>query len=350
MKAARWHDRLDVRVEDVPTPEPAADEVLIRVEWCGICGTDLEEYRSGPIIIPVDSPHPTRGTRAPIILGHEVVGRVVRAASDGTGPAVGALVVPDVVIGCGDCPWCARHEEGLCPRLSVRGQTEAGGLAEYMLARASTCLVVPDSVPADQATLVEPTSVAVRAMRKLGVTVGTRMAVVGAGTVGQLVARVASASGAIVELVVDPSEARRERAVRHGALGAVAPEGARDHATAATQGGYDVVVECSGAHGTLTLATAMARRGGTVLALGIHPTLESLDSADLVLAEKRLIGSAAHLWDEDSGVALELIASGRVEVADLISHRVPLAETVTSALELLGSGDPEVMKVLVSCA
>ena len=220
--AARWHARGDVRIEDVPRPVPAPDEALVQVLWCGICGTDLEEYREGPIAIPV-VPHPRRGSVAPIVLGHEIVGVVHTAAADGSGPPAGTLVIPDVVIGCGTCSWCLRHEEGLCPSLAVRGQTEDGGLAEYMVARASTCLQVPDGVPAEHAALTEPTAVAVRALRKLDRLVGARITVVGAGAVGQLVARVAAASGARVELVVDTRPARRERAQRGGATETLDP-------------------------------------------------------------------------------------------------------------------------------
>jgi (R,R)-butanediol dehydrogenase / meso-butanediol dehydrogenase / diacetyl reductase len=350
VKAVRWHGRGDLRVDEIEMPLPADDEVLIRVEWCGICGTDLEEYRSGPLMIPVDAPHPLRGGRAPLTMGHEMVGWVVQAAADGSGPGAGTVVIPDVVVGCGACWWCLRHEEGLCPQLSVRGQTEDGGLAQFMVARAATCLVVPDSVPADHAALVEPASVAVRALRKLGTVIGARVAVIGAGTVGQLVARVASAFGATVELVVDPSEVRRDRALQHGAARAAHPSDALTVAAASDRGGYDVAIECSGARGTLQLAVDLVRRGGTVVALGIRPSAEPLDSTALVLAEKRIIGSAAHLWDDDSSVALDLIASGALQVGDLISHRVTLDETATSGFSALASGDPHALKVLVDCA
>lgn len=330
-------------------PETADDELLVRVEWCGICGTDLEEYRDGPITIPVGEPHPVRGSLAPIVIGHEVVGRVHRAAADGSGPPVGTRVVPDVVIGCGLCWWCVRHEEGLCPRLSVRGQTEDGGLAQFMVARATTCLVVPATVGAERAALVEPASVAVRALRKAGSVAGSQVAVVGAGTVGHLVARVAQALGATVALVVDPVERRHERAVAFGARAGAHPDNARQKAQATARGGYDLVVECSGARGALPLAVSLVRRGGTVIALGIRSEPDQLDSVDVVLSEKRLIGSAAHLWDDDSAVALDLLSTGRLQVDDLISHRIPL-EDVTAGFEALGSGDAGTLKVLVDCA
>ncbi|WP_162458219.1 alcohol dehydrogenase catalytic domain-containing protein [Pseudactinotalea terrae] len=343
MRAARWHGRQDVRVEEVPDPEPARDELILDVLWCGICGTDLEEYREGPITIPID-PHPLRGTRAPIVLGHEIVGTVRQAAADGSGPAVGTLVVPDVVIGCGDCWWCLRHEEGLCPNLAVRGQTQDGGLAQRMVARASTCLTVPEGTPAADAALVEPASVAVRALRKVPDLIGARIGVVGGGTVGQLVARTALALGAQVTVVVDPRQSRRDRALAHGAATAVPP------AEAAGLGAVcDAVIECSGAGGALTQALALTRPGGTVVALGIKSEADTIGTTALVLSEKHLVGSAAHLWDVDSRPALALIASGAVPVEDLVTHRVPLADVVTAGFGALADPSDDVLKVLVDC-
>lgn len=346
MKAARWHGVGDVRIEDVDVPVSEAQEALLEVLWCGICGTDLEEYRDGPITIPT-TPHPTRGSSAPITLGHEVVGRVVIAAADGSGPGAGAVVVPDVVLGCGKCRWCLRHEEGLCPYLAVRGQTEDGGLAQFMVANASSLLVVPDGVEPEHAALTEPASVAVRAVHKLGVTLGKRIAVIGVGTVGQLVARVAEASGAVVELAVDTRVSRRERAVAEGARAASDPVRASELVDAAA--GFDAVFECSGADGALALALALTRRGGTVIDLGIRSHPELFDATALVLSEKRLIGSAAHLWDEDAAPALDLIASGRIRVDDLISRRIPLVDVVTGGFDVLADPTSDVLKVLVDC-
>ncbi|WP_285115478.1 alcohol dehydrogenase catalytic domain-containing protein [Leifsonia sp. fls2-241-R2A-40a] len=343
MKAARWHARGDVRVEEVPEPTPAPDELIVRVEWCGICGTDLEEYREGPITIPVARPHPRRNTLAPIALGHEVVGRVAVAAEDGSGPPVGTRVVPDVVIGCGECRWCLRHQEGLCPELAVRGQTEDGGLATFMAARARTCLVVPDGVSAEEAALVEPASVAVRALAKAGSVAGASVAVVGGGTIGQLVARVATALGAARVTVIDPVADRLDLARRHGAIGLTPAE------AESSQDEADVAVEASGSPTALPLAVRLTRRGGTTVALGIAPEPVMVDRIDLVLKEKHLVGSAAHLWDDDSAVALDLIVRGRVPVADLISHRIPL-DDVVGGIRLLDSADLGVLKVLVDCA
>ena len=164
MQAARWYGPRDVRVEEIPVPRPDAGEVLVAVERTGLCGSDLEEYREGPTAIPADA--------VPLVLGHEVVGTVVESPSGN--PSVGTRVVPDVVVGCGHCWWCARHQEGLCPQLLVRGQQQSGGLADFMIACAATCTPVPAGMDLDVAAFAEPTAVAVRALRKAGDLAGQR--------------------------------------------------------------------------------------------------------------------------------------------------------------------------------
>src|SRR2546423_739150 len=120
MKAALWHARDDVRVEEVPEPgAPGPDEVIIRVSACGICGTDLEEYRAGPLFIPVGQPNPLTGRQAPIILGHEFAGEVVEVGRGVTRLRAGDRVAPDVLVYCGKCYWCQRHQVMLCEQMGA---------------------------------------------------------------------------------------------------------------------------------------------------------------------------------------------------------------------------------------
>ncbi len=161
MMAVRWHGRLDIRVEKVPVPNPADDEALIRVTWVGLCGSDLEEYLDGPIVV-----------RGPVTLGHEIVGTVAAPARDGSGPPTGTVVVVDVVTGCGQCHWCLRHAEGQCPNLRVTGLDVDGGLAEFVTGKARRLVRVPTELDPMQAALTEPLAVAVRAVRKLGAVQG----------------------------------------------------------------------------------------------------------------------------------------------------------------------------------
>ncbi|KAB8164634.1 alcohol dehydrogenase catalytic domain-containing protein [Streptomyces sp. 3MP-14] len=346
MRAARWHARGDVRVDRIPVPEPGPGQVRVRVELCGICGSDVEEYRHGPVTVPVDRPNPLTGGGAPLTLGHEIVG-VVESFGPGAGGGrlrVGDRVVPDVVLGCGSCYWCDRHQEGLCPNGAVIGQHTDGGLAEYVVAAERTCVPVPAGVPAEVAALAEPAAVAVRAVRKLPEPAGSCVLVLGAGTVGTLILQAARAAGAARLIAVDPSAERRSVALAAGADLAVAPEEATEAARAATDGrGADAVLECAGVPGAPAAAARLARRGGTVVLVGFRAADEPIPLLDVVLGELRLLGSAAHLWDEDVAAAVAMLSAGVLDAEALPRTVIPLDRLVADGFEAPPGGH----KVLV---
>lgn len=348
VKAVRWHARGDLRYEDVELRKPAPGEVVIKVHFCGICGTDLEEYRSGPLTIPTQ-PHPLSGRQAPLTLGHEVVGEVARAAADGTGPPVGTRVVPDVVNGCGRCWWCERHQEGLCPRLAVPGQQDDGGLAEYMIARARTCVVVPNGLDPRVAVLAEPAAVAWRALDKLTSVADTRIAVIGGGTIGQLVAQMAVTLGAERCWLVDPSPFRRAFAAEHAPIAVRTPDELAGIGSEVAEPGIDAVIEASGAPGQVPNALNLVRPGGTVVAVGLRDAREPVDLPSFILGERTLMGSAAHLWDVDVSRALELLARDSVATEGFVTHEFELSQTCSQAIPMLGEPSEDVLKVIVKC-
>jgi 2-desacetyl-2-hydroxyethyl bacteriochlorophyllide A dehydrogenase len=342
MSALRWHARRDVRLQDIAIPEPAPHEVLIQVELCGICGTDVEEYRAGPIAISVPG---SSQAPPPVVLGHEVVGTVAGhgADVDASALAAGTRVVPDVVVGCGRCWWCRRHQEGLCAAQTVRGLGLNGGLAQFMVADAATCVIVPPDVPVQAATFAEPAAVAVRAVRKAGDLAGATVLVIGAGTIGLLIAQVARAAGAHV-IATDIDPARRALAAKLGADPAE-PDALAAHLDRRTQGrGADVVFECTGAPDQVSATLRHCRRGGSIILVGISNAAPTISLPDLVLGEKRLIGTAAHLWDEDVTTAVRLIASGTVDPLALPYRIVGLAE----AADVIARPGRDGLKILVA--
>jgi 2-desacetyl-2-hydroxyethyl bacteriochlorophyllide A dehydrogenase len=345
MQAARWFGPRDLRIDSISIPEPRPDEVLVRILACGVCGTDLEEYEHGAVSVVEGS---GAGRAVPLTIGHEPVGVVVVAAFDGSGPAVGTVVVPDVVDGCEACWWCRAGEQGLCPQLIVRGQHHDGGLAEYMTARARSCVPVPAGRDPRLFALAEPVAVAVRALRKLDHVVGARIGVLGLGTIGALVARAALTSGARGIVAADPIPAKRALLPTGPAVRAVHPDELT--ATVAELGapGLDAVIECTGRPGALQRALELVRPGGRVVMVGLPTEHDSIDGAALALTEKSVVGSAAHRYDTDITDAVALIADGRVRVDDLVTHRFPLAHLVTDALPALAdSATSGAIKVLI---
>jgi len=350
VKAARWHGRGDVRVEDVPKPRPGPGELLLRISWCGICGTDIEEYTSGPAIIPTDTPNRLTGRTAPLILGHEFVGRVA-ALGAGIGDfRVGERVAPEVVLFCGSCFFCRRHEYALCVNWAALGLMADGGLADYAVVPAATSVRLPDRLSDEEGALVEPTEVAVRAVRKSELRLGETVAVIGGGTIGQLVAQVARAAGASAVYVVEPRAVRRQLALDLGAAEVWDPADSNwsDSLRDRCQGvGPDVVFECAGARDTADLAVHAARKGGRIVLVGIRGERVLLSTLEVVVGEKHIVGSVQHHYDDDLPHAVRLLAEGHVQARPLISARVGLERVVEDGLCALIEAPDQYIKIIV---
>jgi (R,R)-butanediol dehydrogenase / meso-butanediol dehydrogenase / diacetyl reductase len=349
MLAARWHGRGDVRVERVPVPSPGPGELLLRVTWCGICGTDVEEYRDGPAVIPVGTPNRITGQAAPVVLGHEFAGTIVEVGAGVEGFAPGDRVAPDICLFCGACHYCRRHEYALCESWAAIGLHGDGGLAEYARVPASQCLPLPDSIGDDEAALIETTEVCVRAIRHGEVSLGDRVAVVGDGAVGLVAIQVARAAGASRVVLLGHRPARLEVGRRLGADAAIDTNDPAWRAALAdlTDGlGADVVIECGGGAGAIRDAIGAARKGGRVVLLAVTSAPLQVDTWPIVAGELTIVGSVQHHFDEDLPTAIDLIGSGRVDVRSLITRRIPLERVVADGFEgLAGSSD---IKVLVS--
>lgn len=351
MRAVRWHGRGDVRVEKIADARrPGATEVRVRVAWAGICGTDREEWRTGPHAIQVGEPHPLTNAMAPLVLGHEVAGYVDLVGSDVEGLRAGDLVALDGLITCGECHWCSTNQTPLCRSLASIGFHADGGLAEYVTVPARGAIRVPDGTPADAAALAEPLAVALRALRRGGFAAGEAVCVVGGGMIAIAAMLAAKSLGASAVSVVSSGPKRRDLAGRLGATFTFDPgaDGVVESIHAAHDGiGPPLVVEGSGSVAAFELAARLPRKGGRMVTLGLPTEPAHLNVFDLVLAERSIIASLSHVWDEDFAAAVALIAAGLLPVGDIVAARVPLAQTVTLGFESLGRQDLSGVKVLI---
>lgn len=350
MRAAVWHARNDIRIEEVPEPgAPGPGEVIIRIGACGICGTDLEEYRAGPLFIQVDTPNPLTGRMAPVVLGHEFAGEVVEVGRGVTTLRSGDLVGPDVIIGCGSCYFCQRHQLSLCDSMAALGFAGDGGLADYCRVPVANCLKLPPGLSLDHGALAEPLSVVVRALRKGRLSLGERVAIFGGGTIGQLCLQAARAAGASAVFVIEPHAGRRELARQMGADAVLDPS--TTDVTAAlrtlTAVGPDLVIQATGAPEANPAAIEAARKGGRIVIVGLPLGPSTFNFMAIVATEKEVIGSLAHIYDEDYAAAIQLLGERRVTVEPLISDRIPLANVLDRGLHRLESQAAETFKILV---
>jgi (R,R)-butanediol dehydrogenase / meso-butanediol dehydrogenase / diacetyl reductase len=263
---------------------------------------------------------------------------------------VGDRMAPDTLIYCGHCFWCRRHQVHLCESLAALGLMADGGLAEFCLAPARMCLPLPDSLGLDHAALAETLAVGVHALRRGRLAPAETVVVVGAGAVGLCALQAALHGGARRVAVIEPDPERRRIALTLGAHLAVdtSEPGWLDAVRDLTGGpGPDLTVECGGRVASVARAIEVARRGGRIVLVGLPDRPGTLDFTAFAAAEKELIGSLSHVYDEDFAAAIDLLGDGRVRVEALITHRLPLDEVVDQGFERLASGDRRAIKILV---
>lgn len=357
MKALRFHAARDLRLEDVPAPPttPGPGEVLIRNRFCGICGTDLHEYASGPIFIPVE-PHPFTRAHGPQILGHEFGGEViavgpgVTAAKPGDRVSVQPLIMPRS----GDY-FADRGLFHLSPQLALAGLSWAwGGMAERALLHDYNIHMIPDALSDEEAALVEPTAVAVYACDRGGVTAGNSVLVTGAGPIGILTLLAARAAGATQLFLSDINDTRLDLA--RGILPdivAINPkrENVGERVRAASEGkvGCDVAIECVGNEHALKACADAVRKQGVVVQTGLHPGENPLNWFDVTFKDIDIRGSWAyptHYWPRVS----RLIASGQIPAGKVVTRRITLATAVREGFDALLDPAGRQLKILIDLA
>jgi L-iditol 2-dehydrogenase len=336
-----------ITIHDVPVPEPRQGEVRLRIHRIGVCGSDVHVYHGK---------HPYTGY--PVVQGHEY-----SAVVDAVGPGVSGLrpgqkvtSMPQVV--CGECEPCRRGDYHICDQLKVEGFQAPGCAQELWITPAAKIVPLPESFSFEQGALVEPVSVAVHAVRRAmepDVAVGQglaghRVAVLGAGPIGNLVAQVCRAEGAEV-LITDLSEHRldiarqcglpntshaREESLKEAALRAFGPRR------------FDIAFECVGVEATITAAIETIAKGGTLVVVGVfgdHPRI----NLGLVQDRELNIRGTLMYQHQDYERAVELIARGDVVTAPLMSQHFAFDEYL-AAYQFIDKQGDKAMKVFIDIA
>ncbi|MEN9407433.1 MAG: hypothetical protein RLZZ455_649 [Candidatus Parcubacteria bacterium] len=321
MKALQFFGKQDLRIVELPQPTIAEHEVLMKVKKVGICGTDLHIYNGGT---PVTTP---------LVPGHEFVGDIVAVGSKVTNISVGQRAVSEHVVRCGECSYCLQGKPNLCKTPSVIGLHRQGALAEYIALPAQLVFPLPDELSYDEGVLVEPLSIAVYAVRKAGINVGDRIAVVGQGPIGLLVDFVAKASGGTL-FGFDKHQNRLAFAREQGYIYkdySIESSQFLEHFKKDADDGADVVFEVVGSEMSAKLAFDLARPGGKVIILGIFQHDVMINMMAIVRKELQVMGSWTCVFSFEE--TMLLMKSQKLSTEKLITHRYPFADAVKAFQE-----------------
>lgn len=348
MLAAVYRGIDDVRTEVIAVPEIGPGEVLLRIDTCGICGTDLKKIHTG-------------SHSAPRVFGHEMAGTVAAVGEGVTKFAVGDRAMSFHHIPCGACYYCRKQTFAQCERYKAVGTTaglgapSGGGFAEYI--RVMDWIVdrgmlrVPDDIPFEQASFIEPVNTCLKAVRLLDFQQDETVLVVGQGPIGILLAALTRRTGATV-LTSDLYPERYEVARKFGLDRAIPPgTDIVTEAKAATEGrGADVALIAVGADALIPMAMDAVRPGGRVMLFAStqHGTA-AFDPAAVCMDEKTLMGSysaSVTMQDEGAELVFSGYRDGSLDLTKLISHRFPLEEAQT-AIHLASNPQPTSMKIVL---
>jgi L-iditol 2-dehydrogenase len=325
--------------QSVPEPTPGPGEVLVEVQWCGICGSDIHAYHgTHPFMHP------------PLILGHEF-SAVVRGTGEGVeGLSSGDRVTVEPILACGKCVNCDSGRYHLCLQRKVIGCQSTGAYARLMTVPAERVLPIPDAVSFEAGATVEPLAVGVRGIRRAHLEEGEGVLVFGAGTIGLLTAEVAQASGADTLAIADLSAFRLKVAEEMGipeTIQVPSQDLKERIRTIFGPGGPDLLVDCVGGEAdAFDDALRLARPGTRILAVGIFAQPVTVPHlVNLVEHELAVIGTSIY-QREDFEEAIELLAEKKVDPEPIITHRFPL-DRVSEAFALTSQPDAEFVKILL---
>jgi D-arabinitol dehydrogenase (NADP+) len=327
MRAIRIERPHRVEIVDLPVPHPGGNEVLIQVMASGICGTDI---------------HILRGEYLgdyPVIPGHEFSGVVEQVGDGVTRFQVGDRVAVEPNIACDNCYNCLHNRHNFCLNWQAVGVTRPGGMAQYVVAPEKSVFDIGD-LPCEHGAFMEPLSCALHGVERANVRLADRVAILGAGPIGILLLQAVRLQGAARVTVVEKNPARAELAQACGAHRCLT------HVDDLEKDRYDVVIDATGVIPLMARTVDFVRHGGTVLLFGVPPAGQRMELEAFQIFRKGLTVLSSFTSVRNSYQAVALLQSQRIDVSDLISHRLPLDE-FERGVELIERGLENVKKVLI---
>ncbi len=326
-----------IEFRDVEVPTPQDNEVIMQTKRIGVCGSDIHVYHGL---------HPY--TSYPVVQGHEVGGVVSAVGSGVQGLQVGDKITFMPQVTCGECYPCTHGMYHICELLKVMGFQTGGAAQEYFALPAENVIKLSDDFSLDQAAMIEPIAVCVHAVGRGGGAEGKRVLVLGAGTIGNLTAQVAKASGASAVMITDVSDYKLQKAQACGIdytvnvakedLGeAILKHFGPDKA--------DLILECVGVEPTITEGVKNARKGTTIVVVGVFGQKPKVDLGLVQDRELSLVGTLMY-QKVDYERAIELIASGKMQLDQLVTHRFAF-DHYLDAYHAIEAANGEYLKVMI---
>jgi len=340
MKALVYHGAEDIRYEDVETPQPKADEVLIKVKAVSICGSDLSGYRGvNTMRVP------------PLIMGHEFAGEVAVLGEGVTNAKVGDKVGVYTNLFCGVCPACKAGLTNICDNRLIIGTTMKAGsyngaMAEYVVAPAAKLLPLTGELSFSEYALMEPLSTGLRATKLAGDLKGKSVAVIGCGPIGLLTIMCAKLYGASSIIAVDVLDKRLEMALESGATSAFnAKEDIYSKTRELTEdAGVDVVIDAVGSAATVNLGIDIVCMGGKIVWVGLAQPKMEFEFKKAVV--KEISFQSVYLYITEMEEGIKLLESGKIKPAHIITSVYPLSEGPRIFKELTSENAQDVKVIL----
>jgi len=338
MRAAVLEGIKKLVVKDVPKPEPMDSEVLIKVNCCGICGTDLKLFKGDYT------------ANIPVILGHEFVGEVIEKGDKVKNLKVGDRVVPDPNESCGVCRWCREAKPCFCNDLAAYGVLKNGGFSEYAICGEKGTYKIPENLDYETASFTEPLSCAVHCLDKVAIKPGETVAIIGAGIMGQILTQMIKNSGVSKLIVISRSEWKLNLAKEFGATDVIKSQSSsevKEEILKITDGlGVDLVIEAVGKIETVEESFSLAKKGGRIIIFGFSPEGKEAKFIpfDFLSREITLLFSWVNPYTFPR--ALQILASGKINLKPLISMRLKL-ENINEGFKAMAEKPKGFMKALV---
>ncbi|KAJ5952655.1 uncharacterized protein N7479_011068 [Penicillium vulpinum] len=361
MRAVRFHGRGDIRIDEIEEPVCGDGQVKaslsittrnfcnIRPAFVGICGTDIHEYITGPILVPV-TPHPLTGDKLPITLGHEFSGTVEEVGPGVTEFKVGDRVAVKPNLFDATCSSCLIGRFPSCEKVGFIGfSSQAGGLSDHIVVDTKHAIPLPDSIPLDIGALVEPLAVAWHAVSRSPLQANDTVLVVGAGPIGLAIIQVLKAKGITSIIAVEVSKRRREFALALGALKVLNPidvDAVAQIRALTANVGAAVAFECSGVQAGIDTAMTGLRVRGTMVIVSLWEQKPIFDTSGIVLQEKHVIGAAIY-DDGDFEAVIDAIASGNIQPRQMVTSKIRMEDVEEKGFKALIEEKDEHVKILV---